>query len=133
MRLAFVPSDEGGEDGRFHVGETATERFEKAKADTDVTDGDATRPFSDTSYRVDFEAAGETAIDPRVESDGYVAAFAERVSEEPEAERRLETGERTTPNVTGIRPDHDHDGADRDHGADDHDHSGEAHAHDRDH
>ncbi|WP_121743039.1 hypothetical protein [Natronorubrum halophilum] len=119
MRLAVVPADEGGEHGLFHAGETATELFEKAEADTVLTDGDTTRPSADRLYRVDFESDGETTIELRVESDGYYSIVTEHVPAEFEAELRSETGGEMTTDVTEPHSSHSH--GEDDHG-DDHDH-----------
>ena len=109
MHLAIVPTDEDGEHGLFHAGETATELFESDGATAPVSDGDAVQPSSETLYHVDFESEGETTIELEVESDGLYSLFTAHVPDEFDAELRSETGEELTPTVTEQRSSHGHD------------------------
>jgi zinc transport system substrate-binding protein len=109
MRLAFVPAEGGSDHDLFHAGETATELFETEQADTVVTDGNRIQPSSETLYRVDFEPAGETTFDLRVESSGHYSLFTAHVPSEFEAELLSDTGEELAPAVTERHSDHDHE------------------------
>ncbi|WP_247004234.1 hypothetical protein [Halosolutus gelatinilyticus] len=115
MHLAVVPTDESGDHGLFHAGETATGLFEEDEAGTVVADGDAVQPSSDTLYRVDFEPSGETTIELRVASDGFYSIFTAHVPEEFEAELRSEADDEVTPIVTELHSSHSHGNESHDH------------------
>lgn len=115
MRLACIPTDENDEHGLFHAGETATELFEKAEADTVVTTGDTIQPSDETLYRVDFASPGETTMDLNIESGEYHSVFTEHVPEEFEAELRSEADGAVTPTVTELHSSHDHSDEDHNH------------------
>ncbi|ADB59164.1 hypothetical protein Htur_0263 [Haloterrigena turkmenica DSM 5511] len=120
MHLAIVPTDEDGDHGLFHAGETATELFENGEADT-VSDGDTVQPSSETLYRVDFESEGETTIELEIESDGLYSLFTAHDPDEFDAALRSETGEELTPTVTEEHSSHSHDDESHSHD-DEHEH-----------
>lgn len=115
MLLALVPTDESGEHGLYHAGETATELFEKEESDTVITDGTSFEPSEDTLYRVDFADTGETEIHPQIDTEGEYSIFTAHVPDEFDADLHSEDGERLTPSVSETHSSHDH-------GDDGHDH-----------
>ena len=110
MQLAVIETDERGDHGIQHVGETAHTLYESDHdAHSEVQIGGTLTPSSESLYHLQFADSGESTYTLNIPSSGHYVLFSQHVPSEFDAALTNESGSMVDPELTESAGSHDHE------------------------